>query len=322
MGRVLVTGANGFVGQAVCTVLSEAGYTVRAAVRSSDRLPGRSFEGEVVTVGDIGSDTRWEPALEGISAVVHLAGRVHVLRETFQDPLAEFHKINVLGTERLARMAADEGVQRLIYVSSIGVNGRTTGSRPFTEEDVPAPHNPYAFSKWEAEQALGQVTAETGMEVAILRPPLVYGPGVKANFLRLMKLVNRGVPLPLKSIENRRSLLYVGNLASAIMTCIDHPGAAGKVFLISDSEDVSTPELFSRIASALGRSVYLLPFPPLLLRMAGRLTGSLSALEPLLDSLTVDSSKIRRVLNWRPPYTISEGFRDTASWFKSREPNS
>jgi nucleoside-diphosphate-sugar epimerase len=160
------------------------------------------------------------------------------------------------------------------------------------------------------------------MEVAILRPPLVYGPGVKANFLRLMKLVNRGVPLPLKSIENRRSLLYVGNLASAIMTCIDHPGAAGKVFLVSDGEDVSTPELFSWIASALGRSVYLLPFPPLLLRMAGRLTGSLSALEPLLDSLTVDSSKIRRVLNWRPPYTISEGFRDTASWFKSREPNS
>ncbi len=142
MRRVLVTGANGFVGQAVCTVLSEAGYTVRAAVRSSDKLPGRSFEGEVVTVGDIGSDTRWEPALEGISAVVHLAGRVHVLRETFQDPLAEFHKINVLGTERLVRMAAEEGVQRLIYVSSIGVNGRTTGSHPFTEEDVPDPHNP------------------------------------------------------------------------------------------------------------------------------------------------------------------------------------
>ena len=322
MRRVLVTGANGFVGQTVCPVLSEAGYTVRAAVRSSDKLPGRSFEGEVVTVGDIGSDTRWEPALEGISAVVHLAGRVHVLRETFQDPLAEFHKINVLGTERLVRMAAEEGVQRLIYVSSIGVNGRTTGSHPFTEEDVPDPHNPYAFSKWEAEQALGQVTAETGIEVVILRPPLVYGPGVKANFLRLMKLVNRGVPLPLKSIENRRSLLYIGNLASAIMTCIDQPGAAGKVFLVSDGEDVSTPELFSWIGSALGRSVYLLPFPPLLLRMAGRLTGSLSGLEPLLDSLTVDSSKIRRALNWRPPYTMSEGFRDTASWFKSREPSS
>lgn len=316
MARVLVTGANGFVGQAVCATLPKAGHAVRAAVRNSRTMRSSFSDGEVVVVGEIGPDTSWAPVLEGVDVVVHLAGRVHVLKETFRDPLAEFHKTNVLGTEHLARAAAGMGVRRLVYMSSIGVNGRATRGRSFTEEQEPRPHNPYAVSKWEAEEALGRVAAETGLEVVVLRPPLVYGPGVKANFLRLMRLVDRGLPLPLGLAENRRSLVYVGNLADAVVACVTRPEAAGEAFLISDGEDVSTPELLHMIGGALDRPVRLLPVPPRLLRAAGRLTGASSAVEPLLGSLTVDSGKIRRTLGWRPPCAMMEGLQRTAKWFR------
>jgi nucleoside-diphosphate-sugar epimerase len=289
--RVLVTGANGFVGSTVCAALSRAGLLARAAMRSPESLP-RPLNGEVAIVGNIDAGTEWGPALAGMDAVVHLAGRVHVLNERFQDSLAEFRKVNVLGTERLARMAADRGVQRLIYASSIGVNGRVTRAQPFVEEDVPAPHNSYAISKWEAECVLRQVAAETGLEVVILRPPLVYGPGVKANFLRLMKLVDQGLPLPLGSVHNRRSLLYVGNLADAVIRCLEHPEAVGEVFLVSDGEDVSTPELVRHIAGVLHRPARLLPFPPRLLQATARLDKRLSAVEPLLNSLVADRKSV------------------------------
>ena len=315
MKRVLVTGANGFVGFNTCRLLREGGFVVRAAVRRAGRLPARLSEDEIVVPGDIGPGTEWGPVLEGVSAVVHLAGRVHVLRETVLDPQGEFYKANVDGTERLARAAASARVRRFVYVSSIGVNGKSTHGRPFTEGYTPSPHNSYAISKWEAEQSLRRVAEETGLGVTVLRPPLIYGPGVKANFLRLMRLVNRGLPLPLRSIDNRRSLIYVANLANAIAVCLDHPKAAGETFLVSDGEDVSTPELIRRIARSLGRSVWLLPLPPPLVRAAGRLMKQSASVEPLLDSLEMDSSKIARTLGWRPPSPMMEGLEETAKWF-------
>lgn len=315
--RVLVTGANGFVGRTLCPVLEDAGTRVRAAVKDgSGRLPG-SCDGDVMSVGNIGADTAWLPALKDVEVVVHLAGRVHVLRETVRDPQAEFHKVNVLGTEHLARVSARAGVKRIVYVSSIGVNGRRTTESAFSETHEPSPHNAYALSKWEAEQVLREVSEETGIEVVILRPPLIYGPGVKANFLRLMELVNLGLPLPMGSIDNRRSLLYVGNLADAISKCIQAPEASGKTFLVSDGEDVSTPELVRRIRKALGVSTMVLPLPTAAIRLAAYLARRASSVEPLLDSLVIDSTEIRRTLGWQPPYTLDQGMRETAAWFKN-----
>jgi nucleoside-diphosphate-sugar epimerase len=250
--------------------------------------------------------------------VVHLAGRVHVLREAFADPEAEFHRVNVLGTERLARAAADAGVERLVFVSSVGVHGQATSGLAFTEEHEPSPRNVYAVSKWDAERAVREVAAETGLEYVILRPPLIYGPGVKANFLRLLEVVDRRLPLPFGSIDNRRSLLYVGNMADAIVECASNPRAAGETFLLSDGEDVSTPDLVRRISIALGRHPLVLPFPLGLIRVLGQLTGRAAMIEPLLDSLVVDSGKVRRTLDWKPPHTLEEGLRDTARWFKGR----
>ncbi len=219
-------------------------------------------------------------------------------------------------TERLARAAAESGVKRMVHVSSIGVNGISTHNRAFTEADEPVPHNYYAISKWDAEKALRRVAEGTGLDIVVLRPPLVYGPGVKANFLRLMHLVNRRLPLPLRSVDNRRSLIYVGNLADAISACVSDPRAAGELFLLSDGEDVSTPGLLRSIASALHKPAILFPFPPGLLHAAGRMIGMPSMVEPLLDSLTLDGGKIRRTLGWRPPYTMTEGLRETARWYE------
>lgn len=313
-GHVLVTGADGFIGQALCKSLSVTGYFVRRAVRTSLSAKGE----EAYAVGEIGPATDWTAALDGVNCVVHLAARTHVIRERSRDPWGEFCRVNVVGTERLARMAAERGVRRLVYISSAGVNGNLTADRPFTEDDKPRPHNPYTLSKWEAEQRLHQVAQETELEVVVLRPPLVYGPGVKANFLSLIGLVNSGLPLPMGSIDNHRSLLYVGNLADAIIKCIDHPRAAGEIFLLSDGEDVSTPQLVDHIACSLEKPARVLPFPPSLIRAAGKISGK-TRVGQLLGSLVVDSSKIRRVLGWQPPYTLTEGLKETALWFRDRE---
>jgi nucleoside-diphosphate-sugar epimerase len=316
VSRVLVTGANGFVGRAVCAALPEAGFEVRAAVRSPKRLPEGLDGGEVVSVGEICARTDWRSALEGVDTVVHLAGRVHVLKERLKDAQPEFRRVNVLGSEKLARAAAEAGVRRLVHVSSIGVNGISTPSRPFTEADEPHPHNHYSISKWEGEKAMRRVAGETGLELVVLRPPLVYGPGVKANFLRLMHLVDRRLPLPLASVNNRRSLIYVGNLADAVVTCVTRPEAAGELFLVSDGEDVSTPGLLRSIAAALRKPALLAPFPPTLLRAGGRVARRPSMVEPLLDSLMVDATRIHRTLGWRPAYTMAQGLKETARWYE------
>jgi nucleoside-diphosphate-sugar epimerase len=265
----------------------------------------------------LGTDTVWEGALAGVDTVIHLAARVHIMDDTAADPLTQFRKVNVEGTARLAREAAKAGVRRLVFISSIKVNGEETGT-PYTPDSPPNPADPYGISKWEAEQALLTIGAETGLEVVIVRPTLVYGPGVKANFLNMIKVVHRGIPLPFASISNKRSLIYVGNLVDALAVCATHPSAAGRTYLVSDGEDVSTPDLIRMTAAALGVPARLFPFPLSLMRLVGKITGKTAAVNRLTGSLTVDSSRIRSELGWKPPFTMREGLRETAKWFKKQ----
>jgi nucleoside-diphosphate-sugar epimerase len=310
---VLVTGANGFIGRSLCDVLAASGRRVRRAVRMP--VPGLP---DAVPVGDIGPDTDWRTTLEGVSGVVHLAARTHVLRETATDSLAEYREINVSGTERLARSAAAVGVRRLVFVSSVKVNGERTKERPFTEDGAPRPEDNYGISKWEAEQALSRIAAATGLEVVVLRPPLVYGPGVKGNFLRLMNLVARGVPLPLGAVDNRRSFIYTGNLAGAIVKALDAPLAAGRTYLVSDGEDASTPDLVRGLARALGVKPRLLSLPLAALGLGATLAGKRVEFARLTGSLQADSSRIRRELDWQPPFALAQGLELTAKWYQGR----
>ncbi|MGH8729531.1 MAG: UDP-glucose 4-epimerase family protein [Burkholderiales bacterium] len=313
----LVTGASGFVGRALCAALAVNGYKVRAALRRPDAASaGKRVSAQNVLVGEIGPETAWSQALDAVDCVVHLAARVHIMRETASEPLAEYRKVNVAGTERLAREAATASVRRFIYLSSIKVNGEVTFDHPFTETDAPNPQDAYGISKWEAEQALHRIGRESKMEMVILRPPLVYGPHVKGNFLSLLRAVDRGWPLPLGSIHNARSLIYLGNLADAIIRCISHASAAGQTFLVSDSEDVSTPELIERVAKAFARHSRLIPFPPALLNVAARLIGKNGAAARLTGWLQTDSSKFCRELEWRAPYSMDAGLAATASWYR------
>ena len=246
---MLVTGANGFVGRSLCDAMLKQGWSVRVALRTHHQLPATE---EAAIIGSIDDGTDWTEALRGVDVVIHLAARVHVMNDIAADPLAEFQKINLLGTVNLAYQAVRAGIKRLVYVSSIKVNGEwTTESHPFTGSDKSAPQDAYAISKWQAEQALSRIARETGLEIVIVRPSLVYGAGVKGNFLQMLKVIAHGVPLPLASVNNRRSLLYVGNLVDALITCATHPAAAGKTYLVSDGEDVSTPDLMRRLAAAM-----------------------------------------------------------------------
>lgn len=307
--RLLVTGASGFVGRQLCAGLVRQGHMIRAAVRGEDSIDNC----ETTQVGEIDGNTRWENALCDADVVIHLAARVHVMHDEATDPLAEFRRVNVAGTERLARSAAAGGVKRLVYVSSIKVNGEAThdGNR-FTEADPPCPQDPYAVSKYEAEQALHRIAAETGLEVVIVRPPLIYGAGVKGNFAQMLKVLATRIPLPLASVRNLRSLVYVGNLADALIVCATHPAAAGQTYLVCDGEDISTASLLRHLGAAMGRPALLLPCSPALLKLAGRVAGKADQVERLLGSLQVDSGKIRRELDWAPPYTLQQGLQETA----------
>ncbi len=312
--KVLVTGANGFVGRALCGTLLRHGHWVRGALRQvGSGVP--VLEGvEPVVVGSISAGTDWKVALDGCDVVVHLAARVHVMDDKARDPLAEFREVNAEGTLNLARQAAQAGVRRFIFISTIKVNGEGRDA-PYSETDVPAPEDAYAISKWEAEQGLHKIAQETGLEVVTLRPPLVYGPGVKANFQRLIQTVARGWPLPLGAIRNRRSLLYLGNFVDAIRVCAEHPEAAGQTFLLDDGEAVSTPELIRRLADALGCPARLLAVPVGALEMGGFLLGKRAAVTRLTRSLYVDGSAIRARLGWKPPHTLQQGLAATvAGW--------
>jgi len=305
---VVVTGASGFIGLPLCSLLVRAGADVRAAVRRESaalgRLAGRLRQ---VVVGDLATATDWSAALEGAEAVVHLAARVHVASGQGQGDSDRFREINIDATLRLAEAAARARVRRLIFVSSAKAeDGNDDGDA-----------DPYSWSKAEAERLLGEASRHPGLECVILRPPLVYGPRVRANFLRLMRLVDSGIPLPLASVANRRSLLFVGNLADAISLCIDHPQAAGRTFSVTDGEDVSTPELVRRIARALGRPARLFPFPVALVRLAGGVAGQAQAIDRLTGDLTVDAMPIRADLGWRPPFTMEHGLAETAAWYRA-----
>lgn len=308
MSKTLVTGANGFVGRALVESLAVESIGTIGAVRAHPAA------GQV-SVGDIGPYTDWGSVLRGCDGVVHLAARVHVMQDHSHDPLAAFRAVNVAGTLNLARQAAASGVHRFVFLSSVKVNGESTGNRSFSETDIPVPEDAYGISKWEAEQGLWEIAEETGMEVIILRPPLIYGPGVKANFLKLMQLVDRGIPLPLASIDNRRSLIYLGNLVDAIKCCLTHPDAAGKTFLVSDGEDVSTPELVRRLAAAMGRPARLLPAPTQIMHGLAKLLGKQEAVNRLVGSLAVDSQCIRSALDWPPRYTLDQGLAETVNWY-------
>ena len=311
--HVLVTGANGFVGSAVCAQALARGMTVRGAVRRPCVLPAGA---ECQVLEGLGEQSDWRAALAGIAVVVHAAARVHVMAETAENPIAEFRRINMNGTLNLARQAAKHGVRRFIFISSIGVNGAETFARPFSAGDLAAPHSPYAISKHEAELALKALAAETGLEVVIVRPPLVYGPGAPGNFAAMMRWLQRGVPLPLGAIHNQRSLVALDNLVDLIVTCMTHPAAANQTFLVSDGEDVSTTELLRRMGQAMNRPARLIPVPTSGLKLAATMVGKQDVAQRLCGSLQVDIEKTRQLLGWRPPLTLDQGLKKAAEGFR------
>ncbi|AVO55247.1 SDR family oxidoreductase [Ectopseudomonas mendocina] len=303
--QVLLTGATGFVGDALLRYLSTAGACVVAAVRSGGT---RRFSEHVFEVGDISADTQWASALEGITVVVHTAARAHISQEVSSDPLAEYRGVNVEGTLNLARQAAISGVKRFVFISSIGVNGNIN-TRPFNAGDAPLPLEPYAQSKWEAEQGLWRIQQEAGMELVIIRPPLVYGPEAPGNFGSLVRWIGKGIPLPLGSIHNKRSLIGIDNLVDLIVRCIDHPAAANQVFLAGDGRDLSTTELLRLVGDAMGRPARLIPVPAGVLKLSAALLGRKAMAQRLLGSLQVDISQTCETLDWQPPFTVEEGLK-------------
>jgi nucleoside-diphosphate-sugar epimerase len=345
--KILITGPRGFVGRAVCEKFLSDGFTVRGAQRQASPLIAGC---EAAVVGNIDASTDWSLALTDIDAVVHLAARVHIMNETAEDPMAAFREVNVDGTRRLAEEAAKAGVKRFVFISSIKVNGESTlqsrdrrsedgsqtteasNERPgtksrglsarnlsaaFSERDAPHPEDPYGRSKYEAELVLREIEASTGMEVVILRPPLLYGPGVKANFLKLIQLVDKGLPLPLGGVRNKRSLLSLSNFSDVISKCVTDPRAGGQTFTVCDGDDVSSGELVERIAKALGKNPRLLPVPVWLMKLAGILTGKSTQVQRLCSSLQVDSSHVRKTLDWTPVVTMDEELEKVVKWFYS-----
>lgn len=307
--KVLITGANGFVGNSLCKTLALRGYIAHGATRLPCEFPSAVKN---VLVGEINNQTDWKLILGGCDVVIHLAARVHVMQETEGNPLSEFRKVNVAGTEHLAWSAAAAGVKRLVYVSSIKVNGEETcNDQAYTEQSNPSPQDPYGISKWEAEQALHRVAKETGLEVVIVRPPLVYGPNVKGNFAQMISVIARGVPLPFASVNNKRSLIYVKNLVDALILCATHSAAPGNTYLVSDGEDISTSDLLRKLAFAMEKKSRLFLFPMSLLRLTARVFRKSDQVTRLLGSLRVDSSKIRHELGWVPPFSVSDGLKAT-----------
>lgn len=303
--KVLLTGANGFLGSALARRLGKLeDCNLALAMRAATVDSELSIHG----VGDICATTDWSGAVAGRQVVIHAAARAHMTRDQADDPESEFRRVNVEGTQRLARQAAAAGVQRFIFISSIGVNGNIS-TRPFTAEDSPRPSEPYARSKWEAEQRLWSIHQDTGMELVIVRPPLVYGPNAPGNFGHLVRWIEKGVPLPLGSIRNMRSLVGVDNLVDLIIRCIDHSAAANQVFLAGDGADLSTTELLSGVGKAMGRPARLIKVPAGVLQLGATLLGKKAMAQRLLGSLQVDISKTCELLDWKPPYTVEEGLR-------------
>ena len=316
--KVLVTGANGFIGKALCDALIRDGHDVVATVRQSDVDLKNNSDINYLSVGEIDEHTDWSTALKDVEVVIHAAARVHVMKESTLSPLKEFRKTNTEATEHLARVAACNGVKRFIFISSVNVNGEETeGSKKFTEKDERDPKSPFGISKSEAELKLELVAKETGLEVTIIRPPLVYGPRVRANFLKLLSLIYYGTPLPFKSIKNKRSLIFVDNLVDAILTCAAHPEAKNKIYMVSDGEDVSIYQLIWYISDAFYRKCRAFSFPTRLINILAKLIG-IGDIDRLTLSLAIDNSKIKHELGWQPPYTLAQGLKITVDWYLSQ----
>jgi nucleoside-diphosphate-sugar epimerase len=315
MTRVLVTGAAGFVGRQLCEVLSGSGYAVRAALRTGVDIPPHATEHAVV--GDIDRRTDWGAALDHVQLVVHCAAHAHVMGEV-TGASDRYMETNAYGTEQLARASVAAGVRRFVYLSSVKVNGERTTGRPFSREDEPRPAGPYGVSKWAGEYRLAAIAAASSMETAIVRSPLVYGPRVRANFLRLMNLVERRVPLPLASVSNARSLVSVWNLCDLIERLLRDAIPKNAVFMVSDGEDLSTPELLRRIGAAMRRPARLLPVPAVALRAAAAIVDRREEFARLCESLTVDISATRGELGWSPPVSVDEALARTARWYLSK----
>ena len=305
--KILVTGANGFVGGRLCHELSSR----RIDFVGAARVAGNGL----LAIGDLSQDTNWSVALNGVSAVVHLAARVHVMDETEADPLQAFLKVNVDAAVHLARQAAAAGVKRFVFVSSVKVNGEATTRAPFSESDRPAPEDAYGVSKYRAELALAEVAEASGLELVIVRPPLVYGPGVKANFLNLMRAVYKGLPLPLGAVHNARSMVALDNLVDFLITAATHEKAAGRTFLISDDHDIGTAELARELASAMHRRARLIPVPAPLLQLLGKVSGKSAFIDRLTGSLQVDVTQARETLSWHPRVSVREGIERTVAHF-------
>ena len=314
MYKVLVTGANGFIGRALCRKLIDNNWHVRACIRNAHNKD-KLIEGmDTIVVSSIESDSDWSKALEDVEIVVHLAAKVHSTKRTNSDSFKTFSYVNTAWTERLAMISAEKGVKRFVYLSSVKACGDGK-EEPYSEKDTPKPSTPYGISKFEAELQLKKIGSRTGMDVVILRPPLVYGPGLKANFLSLFRVVNCGVPFPLASIRNRRSFIYLDDLLDAVVICMVSPNAAGKIFMVSGGEDVSTPELIRKVAEALRKKTVLFPFPVFLIKLIGKILGRSITTARFTDSLSVDSSRIRRELGWEPLFTLERGLSETAEWY-------
>lgn len=312
MPRVLVTGASGFIGSVLCRELAAGGYPVRGIVRCLDAMTKAVAAVEYQPVGSLEHEVDWMPLLQDVDTVIHLASVAHYLGPVNDEAIERFFRINVGATQTLAEQAVAAGVRRFIYLSSIKVNGEMTNGQPFSADDPPRPEGVYGESKLKAEQTLQGICHEKGMELVIIRPPLVYGPNVRGNLQRLMSVIDSGLPLPFGSIDNRRSMVGVRNLCDLIRTCIEHPRAAGQVFIAADGEDLSTAELVRRLARAAGRQARLVPFPPALLMLMGRLIGRGDEVRRLTQSLQVDVSKTLDMLQWNPPVGLDEGLRELA----------
>ncbi|WP_102354065.1 SDR family oxidoreductase [Pseudomonas sp. AD21] len=313
---ILVTGGTGFLGAALTERLStQMELAVVLPVRDH-RFQPASPSVRVVQIDGLDADTHWGHALSGVDKVVHAAARVHVMKESSSDPLAEFRKVNVDGTLNLARQAAAAGVKRFIFISSIKVNGEfTEPGKPFCADDLPAPVDSYGISKLEAEQKLRALSSTTSMEVVIIRPVLIYGPGVKANFLSMMNWIHKGVPLPFGAIHNKRSLVALDNVVDLIVTCLSHPAAADQIFLVSDGQDVSTTELLRKTGEALNQRARLIPLPVWMMKVLALSLGRRALSQRLFDSLQVDISKNRQLLDWTPPLNIDMALKKTAQYF-------
>lgn len=313
MTKVLVTGANGFVGNRIAECFLASDMQVTCASRGPFSPPEGS---QLCVVGDIHAGTDWTSALQDIDVVVHAAARVHVMNDSAKNPLEEFRHVNVEGTLSLARQAARAGIKRFVFLSSIKVNGeQTVTGKPFTADDFPAPTDPYGISKYEAEQGLQNLARETGMEIVIIRPVLVYGPGVRANFLAMMRWLYRGIPLPLGAINNRRSLVALDNLVDLIRICARHPAAANEIFLVSDAHDLSTTELLQGMARALKKKACLISVPASVLKNVVGLLGKKDFAQRLCGSLQVDLSKTKKILDWTPPVSVAQALQETAEYF-------